>query len=205
MYFEQILAQSFSCIWERILSWEHHPGLSGWFLNAITSVPRGGRQRYMWERHSAGDGGRTQEPNNTRNAAPEAGKGKGRGRILPRVSRESKWKSKALSRVRLCDPMDYTVHGILQDRILEWVTFPFSRRSFQQPRDRTQVSHSAGGFFTSWEQSPGNILSVAWWNWFWTFGFQNCENRDVCCFKPSHLVVICYSHPNNNSLWSYNS
>ena len=27
--------------------------------------------------------------------------------------------------------MDYTVHGILQARILEWVAFPFSRRSFQ--------------------------------------------------------------------------
>ena len=34
----------------------------------------------------------------------------------------------------LCDPMDYTVHGILQARILEWVAFPFSRRS-SQPRD----------------------------------------------------------------------
>ena len=47
----------------------------------------------------------------------------------------------------LCDPMDYTVHGILQARILEWLAFPFSRRS-SQPRDRTQVSHIAGGFFT---------------------------------------------------------
>ena len=28
------------------------------------------------------------------------------------------------------DPMDYTVHGILQARILEWVAFPFSRGSF---------------------------------------------------------------------------
>ena len=27
----------------------------------------------------------------------------------------------------LCDPMDYTVHGILQARTLEWVAFPFSR------------------------------------------------------------------------------
>ena len=27
----------------------------------------------------------------------------------------------------LCDPMDYTVHGILQARILEWVALPFSR------------------------------------------------------------------------------
>ena len=40
----------------------------------------------------------------------------------------------------LSHPMGYTVHGILQARILEWVAFPFSRRS-SQPRDRTQVSH----------------------------------------------------------------
>ena len=31
----------------------------------------------------------------------------------------------------LCDPMDYTVHGILQAKILEQVAFPFSRGSFQ--------------------------------------------------------------------------
>ena len=48
----------------------------------------------------------------------------------------------------LCDPRDYTVHGILQARILEWVAFPFSRGS-SQPRDRTQVSCIAGGFFTN--------------------------------------------------------
>ena len=40
-------------------------------------------------------------------------------------------------------------HGILQAKILEWVAFPFSRGS-SQPRDWTQVSHTAGGFFTSW-------------------------------------------------------
>ena len=33
-----------------------------------------------------------------------------------------------------CDPMDYTSHGILQARILEWVAVPFSRGS-SQPRD----------------------------------------------------------------------
>ena len=49
----------------------------------------------------------------------------------------------------LCDPMDYTVHGILQARIMEWVAFPFSRGS-SQPRGQTQVSHIAGGFFISW-------------------------------------------------------
>ena len=48
----------------------------------------------------------------------------------------------------LCDSMDYRVHGILQARILEWVAFPFSRRS-SQPRDQTEVSPIAGRFFTS--------------------------------------------------------
>ena len=54
----------------------------------------------------------------------------------------------AQSCLTLYDPMDYTIHGILQARILEWVAFPFSRGS-SQPRDRTQVSHIAGGLFTS--------------------------------------------------------
>ena len=49
----------------------------------------------------------------------------------------------------LCDSMGYTVHGILQARILEWVVFLFSKGS-SQPRNRTQVSQIAGRFFTSW-------------------------------------------------------
>ena len=53
-----------------------------------------------------------------------------------------------LSCLTLFDPVDYTVHGILQATILEWVAFSFSKGS-SQPRDQTQVSHIAGGFFTS--------------------------------------------------------
>ena len=53
----------------------------------------------------------------------------------------------------VCDPMDCSppgssVHGILQARIPEWVAIPFSRGS-SPPRDRTQVSCIAGGFFTT--------------------------------------------------------
>ena len=65
-------------------------------------------------------------------------------------------KEKLLSCVRLCDPMDYTVHGILQVRILEWVVFPFSRGS-SQTRDQTQVSGIADGFFiTAPQGKPKN-------------------------------------------------
>ena len=42
----------------------------------------------------------------------------------------------AQSHQTLCDPMDYTVHGVLQARILEWVAYPFSSGS-SQPRNQT--------------------------------------------------------------------
>ena len=54
----------------------------------------------------------------------------------------------------LCDPMDcsllgFSVHGIFQARILEWVAISFSRGS-SQPKDRTQVSCIAGRRFILW-------------------------------------------------------
>ena len=48
----------------------------------------------------------------------------------------------------LYNPMGYTVHGILQARILEWVAFPFSKGS-SKPRNQTGVSCIAGRFFTN--------------------------------------------------------
>ena len=54
--------------------------------------------------------------------------------------------------VQLClilgNPMAYTVHGILQVRILEGVVFPFSR-GFSHPSDQTQVSLIEDKLFTS--------------------------------------------------------
>ena len=67
--------------------------------------------------------------------------------------------------------------GILQARILAWVAMPSSRGSFQ-PRDWTQVSHTAGWFFTDWAtreaqmacpqenylSEPDQVLGVhSWW------------------------------------------
>ena len=62
--------------------------------------------------------------------------------------------------------MDYTICGILQARILEWVAVPFSR-GYSQPRDQIQVSCIRGGFFTS--DPPGkpkdmDMLNNAWKN-----------------------------------------
>ena len=102
-------------------------------------------------------------------------------------------------RLSLCNSMNYTVHEILQARILEWVAFPFSRGIFptqgsnpclphcrkilyqlshkgnprilervaypfssrsSQPRNRTGVSCTAGGFFTNWAILTPNDNSV---------------------------------------------
>ena len=61
---------------------------------------------------------------------------------------------KLLSRVWLCSPVNCSlpgssIHGILQARILERVAIPFSRGS-SRPRDRTQVSLTAGRCFNLW-------------------------------------------------------
>ena len=69
--------------------------------------------------------------------------------LIPGLGRyPGEWEGYPLHYSGLENSMDYTVHGILQARILEWVAFPFSRVS-SQPRDQIQVSHIAGRFFTS--------------------------------------------------------
>ena len=60
----------------------------------------------------------------------------------------------------LCKPMDYTVHGTLQARILEWAAILFSGGS-SQPRDRTQVSRTAAE-----PQEKGTIIHG------WSVGFR---------------------------------
>ena len=77
---------------------------------------------------------------------------------------EVKWKWKLLSCIWLCDPIDHTVHGIFQARILEWIAFPFSRGS-SQPRDCNpglshcrrilhQLSHKGSPRILEWVAYP---------------------------------------------------
>ena len=54
----------------------------------------------------------------------------------------------AQSCLTLCDPTDYTVHGILQARILEWVAVS-SPGGLSSPGIESRSPTFAGGFFTS--------------------------------------------------------
>ena len=63
---------------------------------------------------------------------------------------ECEWVSESFSVVsNILQPPGYTVYGILQARILEWIAFPSSRVS-SNPRYQTQASCIVGGFFTRW-------------------------------------------------------
>ena len=84
-----------------------------------------------------------------------------------------------------CNPMDCSlpgssVHGIFQARILEWGAISFFRGT-SQPRDWTQVSYIAGGFFTSWSArgASSNHLRV--------IQFENIFSHSVGCF-----VLFCF-------------
>ena len=88
---------------------------------------------------------------------------------LPISSRslDTKWKHSSLqSCLTLRDPTDCSppgssVRGILQARMLEWVAILSSRGS-SQPRDRTQVSSTAGRFFTA--RTSGVFSKHSWIN-----------------------------------------
>ena len=75
--------------------------------------------------------------------------------MLGKTEGRRKVKVKSLSHVRLfATPwavgyQPSSVHGILQARILEWVTISFSRES-SRPRDRAQVSCMGGRRFNLW-------------------------------------------------------
>ena len=63
----------------------------------------------------------------------------------------------------LCNPMDsslpgFSVHGILQARILEWVAIPFSRGS-SWPRDRTLVSCIGRRVLYHWATIQSTIMN----------------------------------------------
>ena len=74
---------------------------------------------------------------------------------LPTIEcHEVRWGEVAQSCPILCDPVDcnllgFSVHGILQARILEWIAISFSRGS-SRPRDWTQLSHIGGRRFNLW-------------------------------------------------------
>ena len=96
----------------------------------------------------------------------------------------------AQSCLTLCNSMGCNlpgsfVHRIHQVRILEWVAMPHSRGS-SQPRDRTQVFLTAGGFFTIW--ATRGLFSF---NFFLVYiKFCSTKFRLSCCIFLTFLFNL---------------
>ena len=104
------------------------------------------------------------------------------------VVRFCKWSEVTQSCLTLCDPMDCSlpgpsVHGILQARMLEWVTISFSRGS-SQLWDRTQVSCIVGRFFTVWATREACVRKLFYpFLCPWSFRLLPCLGycKQYCC------------------------
>ena len=94
-----------------------------------------------------------------------------------------------------CDPMNCglpgsSVHRILQARILKWVVIS-SSREFSLPRDRTQVSHIAGGLFTVWASREAICMNNIPLYWYTTCClFFSWVDRCLDCFPLFWLLWI---------------
>ena len=87
----------------------------------------------------------------------------------------------------LYDPMNYTVHEIVQAKILEWVAFPLSRGS-SQPRDQTQLSCIASRFFTNWAIREAQYLTCSVLN----------RNLVISCILKVFIQIILFIEPNGH-------
>ena len=114
------------------------------------------------------------------------------------MMKQSESESRSVASISLQPRKLYTVHGVIQARILEWVAVLFSRGS-SQTRDQTQVSHTAGGFFTSWAArealwwSRGMINSIPGSCYLWGKIPRGCPPTSpffcvspLTCHLPSH-------------------
>ena len=119
----------------------------------------------------------------------------------------------------LCDPMDYTVHGILQARILEWVVFPpgalpnpgIETRSPALQMESLPAEPKKGGNHCSnghnsesYTSSPDCFLSF--WplyltaSWTSPFGYV-IDNLNIKLFK--NKLIICKHTVNLLLFWCF--
>ena len=94
----------------------------------------------------------------------------------------------------LWDPMDYTVHGILQARILEWVAYPLSSGS-AQPRNRPgSPALQADSLPTELWGKPCEEICVHISTYFFRIDFQkwNYRSKAVILYTHTHTHIYIY-------------
>ena len=102
----------------------------------------------------------------------------------------------------LCDPVDcnqlgFSVHGILQAKILEWIAISFSRGS-SRPRDRTWVSLIGGRCFKLWATREVH-------GWFKSMRSTTGSAQDwyISCTWQFLLSILLYPISSSLSHWDF--
>ena len=100
----------------------------------------------------------------------------------------------------LCDPMDCSpsdssVHGIFQERILEWVAISYSMGSFR-PRDQTHISCTGRWFFITVPLGSPQITC-----YYYPIQYSDC----ACSVKMHvfHHILKILSHNLSNQCLSF--
>ena len=86
-----------------------------------------------------------------------------------------------------CGLAGSSVYGILQAGTLESVAMPSSRKS-SQPRNQTQISCLAGGFFIIWATrgSPSSLVAISFlYLWLYFLNYENSVRR-----LKTHLSIL---------------
>ena len=81
--------------------------------------------------------------------------------------------------------MDYTVHGILQARILEWVAYPFSSRS-SQPRVEPRSPHCTWILYCLSHHGSSRIL-------------ESASHSDVSSSSQPNVLYSPWNSPGQNT------
>ena len=89
-----------------------------------------------------------------------------------------------------CSLPGFSIHGILQARVLEWVAISFSKGS-SQPRDRTQVSHTAGRCCTIWATREALFQHEIFDIKFYSPQFFIPSVHDAFCFWFQNATHFC--------------
>ena len=91
-----------------------------------------------------------------------------------------------------CSPPGSSIHGILKTRILDWFAISFSRGS-SWPRDRTQVSYTAGEFFIIWATISLVYAKFFFLFFFWDLVFKFPRSFLVMKKRKSRIVLLLLS------------
>ena len=89
-----------------------------------------------------------------------------------------------------CSLPGFSVHGVLQAGLLEWLAIPFSRGS-SQPRDWTRTSCTEGSFYTIWTTREAQKLIRV--NVYWAFPVRQLISSESLWWMP-YVEKIIWPH-----------